>query len=182
MKIIVPLATGFEEIEAVTIIDVLRRAQIDVIAASLENAAMTGAHHITINPDGLLEDMRPGDFNGIILPGGMPGSRNLLNNRAVIELTRTIYERGGLACAICAAPIVLGRTGILKGKKATCYPGYESHLEGAIVKPDPVVIDERIVTGRGPGCAIPFALAIVELLRGKDTAENLREDMQVYWT
>jgi len=181
MKIIVPLATGFEEIEAVTIIDVLRRAQIDVTAVSLENNTVTGAHHISLQSDELLENARPGDFSAIILPGGMPGSKNLLNSRPVIEFIHAIYDKGGLACAICAAPIVLGRAGILKGKKATCFPGFESHLEGAIIQTDPVVVDDRIVTGRGPGCAIPFALTIVELLKGKDTARVLREDMQVYW-
>ncbi len=180
MKALVPIAPGFEEIEAVSIIDVLRRAQIDVVSAALDSNPVTGAHQIVLSADTLLEKVRPGDFSAIILPGGMPGSKNLMNSRTMIEFINTIYSQGGYACAVCAAPIVLGRTGILHGKHATCFPGYESHLEGAVVLTEPVVRDGKVITGRGPGCAIAFALEIVSAMKGEDIAEKLKVDMQVY--
>ena len=181
MKAIVPLAPGFEEIEAVTIIDVLRRADIETISAGVGSESVKGAHSITVKPDSLIEKLSPDDFSVIILPGGMPGSKNLMNSQVVINFINTLYNKGGYACAVCAAPIVLAKAGILKGKRVTCFPGYESLLQDANIIPDPVVIDERIITGKGPGCAIAFILAIIETLKGHESFTKLKDDMQIYW-
>ncbi len=181
MKAIVPLAPGFEEIEAVTIIDVLRRAGIETVSASIGTDQVKGAHSIIIQADTTFDRINADEFSAIILPGGMPGSKNLMNNTAVIEFIRTIYNNGGYACAVCAAPIVLAKAGIIEGKRATCYPGYESYLKGAILLDEPVVIDGKVITGKGPGCAIPFALTIAGAVKTREVMMSLKEDMQVYW-
>lgn len=181
MKLLVPLAEGFEEIEGVTIVDVLRRAGISVITAHLGKNPVTGSHGIAVTADSFIGDISAGDVSGIILPGGMPGSENLRNSSAVISIIHTVNDRGGYVCALCAAPLVLGHAGVLAGKRATCYPGYEEELTGAVITGDPVTVDGNIITGRGPGCAIPFALEITGILKGNDVSKSLKESMQVYW-
>ncbi len=181
MKILVPLAEGFEEIEAVTIIDVLRRAGLDITVANVGGNPVRGSHAIAISADEPLSRLSPGDFAAIALPGGMPGSENLRKSEPVISFVRDIFGRGGVTAALCAAPMVLGYAGVLKGRKATCYTGYEGTMEGAIPTGAPVEVDGTIITGRGPGCAIPFALALVEALAGKTVMKELRDAMQVYW-
>lgn len=181
MKALVPLAEGFEEIEAVSIIDVLRRAGIDVITAHVTGNPVTGSHGIPVTADRRLDGVHAEDFDLIVLPGGMPGSENLRNDERVLALVRQIQSSGGLVAAICAAPTVLAAAGVLAGRQATCFPGCESELAGAIYNPKPVVVDGTIVTGRGAGCAIPFALEIVGLLKGKDVMRGLGKKLQVYW-
>ncbi|HPI23974.1 MAG TPA: DJ-1/PfpI family protein [Spirochaetota bacterium] len=181
MKALVPLAEGFEEIEAVSIIDVLRRADISVITAALAGTTVTGSHAIPVAADRELDGVHADDFGLIVLPGGMPGSEHLKNDARVISLVRRIHASDGIAGAICAAPIVLAAAGVLAGKQATCFPGFETELAGAIYNPKPVILDGRIVTGRGAGCAIPFALEIVGLVRGKDVMRGLAKQLQVYW-
>lgn len=179
MNILVPLAGGFEEIEAVTIVDVLRRAQVPVVTVATGENPVPGAHGITVIADRTIARVHAGEFMGIVLPGGMPGSANLRDDTRVTGLIRDIHAAGGYACAVCAAPIALARAGVLEGRRATCYPGFEGELAGAVWDPAPVVADGRIITGRGPGCAIPFALAIVEELRGAAAAKELGKSMQV---
>jgi len=181
MKVLVPLAGGFEEIEAVTIIDILRRAAIDVTTVSLRDNPVKGSHGISVTADKSIDEVKPGDYQCIILPGGMPGSANLKKNNDILRLLREISENGGWIAAICAAPIVLSAAGLLKGKTATCFPGYEKDLDGAIISDEPVVVDGKLITGKGAGCAIPFALRLVEVLKDLDTAENLKKSLQVYW-
>ena len=181
MNILVPLAGGFEEIEAVTIIDILRRADIKVITAFLDGNPVTGSHGIPVTADRKLSDLRAEDFGAIILPGGMPGSENLKQSTGVLSLLREIHAAGGLIGAICAAPMVLGHAGLLAGKKAVCYPGYETELKGANVQDSPVVVDGSIITARGAACAIPFALEIVGILGGGNLKDALRTNLQVYW-
>ncbi len=181
MKILVPLAEGFEEIEAVAILDVLRRAGLDTTSAGLGDNPVLGSHAIPVMADEQLSSLSPDDFGAIVLPGGMPGSDNLKKSDAVISFVRSIHQRGGLAAALCAAPMVLGHAGVLAGKKATCFPGFESEMKGATPTGSPVEVDGLIITGRGPGCAIPFALALVEALSGKTMMRELRDAMQVYW-
>ncbi|MCX8124498.1 MAG: DJ-1/PfpI family protein [Spirochaetes bacterium] len=181
MKIIVPLAPGFEEIEAVTIIDVLRRANLDVQSAGLTDTLVTGSHGIALKADTLLHKCNPVDYNCIVLPGGMPGSENLKNNDNVHRFIKHIFSKGGYVAAICAAPIVLGASQILYGKKATCFPGFEHELAGATILNEPVVVDGSIITAKGPGCAIPFALTLVGLFAGKEVQNTLKNTMQVYW-
>ena len=181
MKVIVPFAKGFEEIEAVTIVDVLRRAEIDVTTVCLDENPVAGSHSISVLADKMIKDIDPVDFNCVILPGGMPGSENLRKNDHVLSLIKHIYSKGGYVAAICAAPIVLSRAEVLFGKKATCYPGFESELEGVTYIEEPVVVDGTIITGRGPGCAIPFALEIAGLIKGKDSKNEVKNRLQVYW-
>ncbi|MBN2159470.1 MAG: DJ-1/PfpI family protein [Spirochaetes bacterium] len=181
MRVIVPLAEGFEEIEAVTIIDVLRRAGVEVTSAFLKKNPVTGSHAISVTADKNIEGIKSSDFDCMVLPGGMPGSANLKDDQRVIELAREFSSKEKIVAAICAAPLVLGYAGVLKGRRATCYPGFEAQMTGATPVADPVVRDGTVITGRGPGCAIPFALELVAALAGKQVAEQLRESMQVYW-
>ena len=181
MKVIVPLAEGFEEIEAVTIVDVLRRADIDVTTVYLDNNPVPGSHGISVWADSGIDEIDPVDFNCIVLPGGMPGSENLRNSDTVLSLVKHVYSKGGYVGAICAAPIVLGKAEVIFGKEATCYPGFEGELEGASCVDKPVVVDGTVITGRGPGCAVPFALELVGLIKGKDLSSELKDSMQVYW-
>ncbi len=181
MKVLVPLAEGFEEIEAVTIIDVLRRGEIEVVTAGLGSKSVRGAHDIILTADVELSEVVESDFNTVVLPGGMPGSANLRDNSRVISIIKDIYDRKGTVAALCAAPIVLAEAGILEKRKVTCFPGFEKELRGADYYGEPVMEDGNIITGRGPGCAIPFALKLVEAISGKGTADRLKKSMQVYW-
>ncbi len=181
MHAIVPLAEGFEEIEAVTIIDVLRRAGVQVTAVFLKKNPVMGSHAITVTADKNIDDIKSSDFDCIVLPGGMPGSSNLREDPRIISLVREFSGSDRITAALCAAPLVLGHAGVLRGKRATCFPGFEDQMTGATPLPDPVVHDGKVITGRGPGCAIPFALELVAALAGKDVAESLKENMQVYW-
>lgn len=179
MKILVPLAEGFEEIEAVTIIDILRRGGIETVTASLYTPVVTGAHKIPVTADIILTDDEK--WSGIVLPGGMPGSANLRKDPRIIKLIQKIYESGGITAAICAAPIALAEAGILEGKNYTCYPGYEDEIKTGKFTSEPVTSDGKIITGKGAACAIPFALRIVEILKGKVTADKLKEQIMVFW-
>lgn len=181
MKLLVPFAEGFEEIEGVTIVDVLRRAGIAVTSAHLGKNPVTGSHGISVTADSWIEDIDADDYGGIILPGGMPGSENLRNSKTVLSVINMINNRGGYIGAICAAPLVLGHAGILSGKRATCFPGFEEELKGAEITGDPVTVDGNIITGRGPGCAIPFALEIAAMVKSADVKNRLKDTMQVYW-
>lgn len=181
MSVIVPLAGGFEEIEGVTIIDVLRRAGIGVTSVFLEKNPVIGSHSIAVTADKSIDEIRSSDFDCIVLPGGMPGSSNLKADARVIGLVKEFAGSGKITAALCAAPLVLGYAGVLAGKQATCFPGFEEQMTGATAVPDPVVRDGQVITGKGPGCAIPFALELVKALAGVDKARELSESMQVYW-
>ena len=181
MKIVVPLAEGFEEIEGVTIIDILRRGGIDVTTASVMKNPVTGSHNITVVADTDLSSLNPADFDGIVLPGGMPGSKNLRENKDVIDFIKAIYSKNGYLGAVCAAPTVLEQAGVLKGKRATVHPDHASYIKDAILAEDSVVVDGRIITGKGAGPAIDFSLAIVRELQGSETAQKIRSAIQVYW-
>lgn len=180
MKAIIFLAEGFEEIEAITVIDVLRRAQVDIKAVSVsDKLAVTGAHKITIIADVLYEEIDFTDIDMLILPGGMPGTTNLASHQRLMQSISQHAKSDRWACAICAAPSILGELGILRGKSAVCYPGYETSLLGADVKFDSVVHDGKVVTARGPGTSIQFALRLVEVLKGSELSEKIRSDMIV---
>jgi protein deglycase len=181
MSVIVPLAEGFEEIEAVTVIDVLRRAGIAVTSVFLQKNPVIGSHAIAVTADKSIDDIHSSDFDCIVLPGGMPGSNNLKEDVRVISLVREFAGSGRITAALCAAPLVLGHAGVLAGKRATCFPGFEEQMTGATALPDPVVRDGSVITGKGPGCAIPFALELVAAMAGTNMARGLAESMQVYW-
>lgn len=178
--IAVHLADGFEEIEAVSIIDVLRRAGFTVITVSVTgDTKVTGSHHIPVITDELIENINYNTIDMIVLPGGMPGAKHLNEHNDLKKQILKFNESGKPLGAICAAPLVFGQLGILKGKIATCYPGFEEYLEGAKITGEPTEVDENITTGRGAGVAIEFALKIVEQFKGKETAKNLAEKMVV---
>jgi len=180
MKVGVYLAEGFEEIEAVSIIDVLRRAEISVKVISVSGKLeVTGAHHIKLVADELIEDIQAEDFGMLILPGGMPGTTNLSACKILQKQVSDFNSQNKLLGAICAAPMVLGQWGILKNRQATCFPGFEKYLTGASVSAEAVVVSGNVVTGRGAGVALAFALKIVEILKGKSVSENLAQKMLV---
>jgi 4-methyl-5(b-hydroxyethyl)-thiazole monophosphate biosynthesis len=170
-KAVVCLATGFEEIEAVGIIDILRRADIFITVTSVTGVReVTGAHHIKVLADELFEDVDFSGYDMIVLPGGMPGSANLKNHSGLRNKILDFNNKGKLLGAICAAPIVFGDLGILENRNATCYPGFENELKLAHVKNDRVVEDQNIITGIGPGAVFDFALKLAERLTGKEKA------------
>lgn len=174
-KILLFLAFGFEETEAVTIIDVLRRADLEVTTVSITGFhKVTGAHHISVEADRLFEEANFASADMIILPGGMPGTSNLLAHDGLKNQLISYYEEGKTIGAICAAPMILGELGFLKGRKAVCYPGFESKLTGATVLNRPFALDGNIITGRGVGTALEFSLEIVRMFQGKEEAANLR--------
>ena len=162
------LAEGFEEIEALTQTDVLRRAGIEVKNVGVTGEYVTGSHGITVKADALIDEAKNCVPEGIILPGGIPGTPNIAANKDAVELIKKVAENKGLVAAICAAPSVLGEMGLLKGKKAICYPGFEDKLTGAIVTCEKVVIDGNFITSRGAGTAMDMALAIAEYITGEN--------------
>jgi 4-methyl-5(b-hydroxyethyl)-thiazole monophosphate biosynthesis len=174
-KALVFLATGFEEIETVTIVDVLRRANIDVTVAGLQLSPIEGKHKIKIIPDKNVDDVNVNDFDAIVVPGGNPGYKNLRKDPRVINIIKKAFELNKLVAAICAAPAVLSDAGILQGKACTIYPGMDDELEAGGGKPkhDNIVIDGNIVTSRGPATALPFAIKLVEILVGKQDADTV---------
>lgn len=178
MQIYVFLANGFEEIEAIAPIDVFRRAELMVTTVSVTGDQLVeGAHGIAIAADCLFEELRfEGDFL-LFLPGGMPGTLNLEAHEGLKSLLRQQADRGQKIAAICAAPSILGKMGLLKGKEAICYPGFESYLDGATVSAESVVKAGAVFTAKGPGVAIDFALRLVEDLRGKEVATQVAAGM-----
>lgn len=164
-KVAVILASGFEEIEALTPVDVLRRANFDVEMIGLTDSQVRGSHGILVEADSLFT----GDLSGfdlIVLPGGMPGSVNLRDHDGLIEELQKAVNRGGLVAAICAAPIVLERAGLLEGRRYTCYPGKEADIASGQHLQDKVVVDGPIITSRGAGTSMDFALELVDRLDG----------------
>lgn len=177
--IYVLLAEGFEEMEAIAPIDLLRRAGETVCTVSItDDKVVIGAHGIPVTADLTCAQAHTEGLKAVILPGGLPGTTNLEASELVRQLLDYAAQNDLFIGAICAAPSILGHKGLLRGKRAVCYPGYESTLDGAIVEDAPTVIDGNIVTGKGAGVAEWFALALVEAIVSKDTADRLREGIQ----
>jgi protein deglycase len=178
--VLVPLAEGFEEIEAVTLIDVLRRAGIEVRVAGLAPGPVTGSHGITLHTDGTLDDVDAAGLSMLVLPGGQPGTDNLAGDARVLGLVRELADSGRRVAAICAAPLVLAEAGVLEGRAATSHPSVRGRLRGARVdERTRVVRAGKILTSQGPGTALEFALEIVAELRGPEKARELGEAMLV---
>ena len=175
MRVLIPLAEGFEETEAITVIDILRRAGIDAITAALNKNPVTGSHKISVIADKLLDENE--EFTAIVLPGGMPGSSNLRDDNRIINIIKKIDASGGLTAALCAAPIVLSKAGLLRGKQYTCYPGFEDEIAGGIFTDKNVAADGNIITGKGAGHAVQFALAIVSHLKGEGASKKVSEGL-----
>lgn len=171
-KVNLYLATGFEEVEALTVVDILRRANIDLDMVSVTGEkVVVGSHGIAVTADCLFEEAS--ECDAIILPGGMPGTTNLKNHAGLTALIKEFDEKKKLLCAICAAPTVYGELGLLVGKKATCYPGMEAGLLGALPVREPVAVDDNFITSRGVGTAIEFGLAITARLKDQKTADQI---------
>ncbi len=175
-KIAVFFAEGFEEIEALTVVDMCRRAGIDTQMVSVTGQqSVVGSHKIEVAMDAGFAEVDFAQLDMIVLPGGMPGTKNLEAHDGLMLKVDAFYETGKGVAAICAAPSILGHRGILKGRKACSYPGFEKELDGAMVVYDSVAVSDNVITSRGMGCAIDFSLAIIEALCDKETAEKLAE-------
>lgn len=162
------LAEGFEETEAVAPLDVIRRAGLSIQSVGVTGAAVTGAHGITIQTDVQIDDIFGGDMDGVILPGGMPGTLNLQKSLKVTAILNHCLQKEKLIAAICAAPMVLGGLGMLTGRQATCFPGFEDQLDGAVLSDDSVVRDGNFITAKGAGAALEFGAAIVDFFQSGD--------------
>jgi len=173
------LAEGFEEVECLAVIDLLRRAGIDMKMVSVSGQkTVTGSHHIPIVCDTLLEETDFSSADLLFLPGGGLGTKNLTAHEGLAQILKAHAAKGNLLSAICAAPSVLGLLGLLNGKKATCYPGFEEKLEGAIYQKDGVVADGNIVTARGLGFAIDLGLKLIALIIDQATSDKIKSAIQ----
>lgn len=174
-KLAIFFGTGYEEIEALTVVDILRRAGVEISMVSITGEQMvTGSHGIVVKMDQLYEEVRFEELTGVILPGGGEGTKNLEAYAPLMEQVDAFVSAGKLVAAICAAPSILGHRGHLQGRSACVYPGMEEHLRGAkVVTDQPAVVDGNIITGRGMGAALDFALQIQRKLQGAEAAEKM---------
>lgn len=173
-KVCIFFAEGFEEIEALTPVDLLRRSGVDVVTVSITgNRQVTSSHNIPVMMDALFEEMDFSDADMLVLPGGMPGTKNLEAFGPLMDLVDEFYEKKKYIAAICAAPSILGHKGMLKGRTACSNAGFESHLEGANVTQNSVERDGHIITSRGMGCAVDFALELVKVFKSDEDAKAL---------
>ncbi len=176
-KVYVLLAEGFEEVEALTVVDYLRRAGVEVQTLSITaDKTVTGSHRIPVVADALFEE-HTDDFDMIVLPGGLPGAENLRDCPALIELLQKANADGKYIAAICAAPIILEKAGLTAGKKGTSYPGFEKQLSYAEYLNEIVVVDQNLITSRGPAAAVYFALTLIEVLLGREKREEIAEGL-----
>ncbi len=173
------LADGFEELEAIAPIDMLKRAGIEVVTVGVTGKNVTGSHGITFVADITEDEISLTEkLEAVILPGGMPGTLNLEKSQKVQNAVDYAIDNGKLVCAICAAPSILGHKGLLKGKKATAFPGFEKDLDGAITDGDFVVCDSNFITAKGAGVATEFGLAIVSYLVSKEKSDEIKATIQ----
>ena len=172
------LANGFEEIEAIAPIDILRRAAIEVKTVGVSGEYVTGAHGITVKADISLDEVDINNAGLIFLPGGMPGTTNLMENKTVEKIILDANDKGIYISAICAAPMILGKLNLLNGRKAVCYPGFEEHLLGAEILNTPVAEDGNIITAKGAGAAHLLGFKLTSLLKDQKTADTLYSQMQ----
>lgn len=177
-RVLVPLAEGFEELETVTIVDILRRAGVEVVVASLAGSPVTGAHGIRLSADTPLGALAEQEFDMIALPGGMPGAEHLKKDARIAEIVRRLHGKGRPVAAICAAPMVLAAAGVLDGRRATSYPGFLKDAERTTVVADAVVVDGGVITSRGPGTALDFALTLVEELAGPGVRQAVESRLE----
>jgi protein deglycase len=177
-KILVPLAEGCEELEAVTIIDLLRRANFTVVTAGLKLGPVKASRGTVLLPDMTLDEALREEYDMIVLPGGLPGADHLGNDRRITDALKRMSAANRFIAAICAAPKVLAGMGLLDGKKATCYPGIlEDHYPNVRCTGAPVERDGKVITGRGPGTAIDFTLALIEVLSDADTRQKVEKSL-----
>lgn len=172
-------ADGFEEVEAIAALDVIRRAGIEIESVGIGSKQITGAHNVTVICDKSEDEISVSDkLDGIILPGGMPGTKNLQSNSTVNDYIDFCSENNLYICAICAAPMILGMKNLLIGKEATCFPGFEKFLAGALLSDEYVCTDGKIITAKGMGSAVNFGLAIVTAIKGEKASAELKATLQ----
>ncbi len=177
-KVALFLANGFEEIEALATVDILRRAQITVHTVSItDDKNVTGAHSMTVVADKIYKELDFSAVDVLVLPGGMPGAKNLNEHEDLKKQVKAFADKGNNVAAICAAPMVLGGLRLLDGKKATCYPGFEPELIGAETTGENVVVADNIITGKGPAFVFDFALQIVESIAGIGVRKEVEEGL-----
>ncbi len=175
MRILMPLAEGFEEIEAVNVIDILRRADVEVVTAGLKDGLVEGSHKIRVQTDTVLSKIDFRDFDGLVLPGGAPGFVNLGNDERILTMAREMDRAGKYVAAICAAPSVLIKAGVLQGRRATVSPSGKAQVAAcADFSEERVVVDRNLITSRSPGTALEFALKLVEVLAGKEKMRQIK--------
>ena len=172
-RVLVPLADGCEELEAVTIIDLLRRAGIEVVSAGLKPGVVKASRGVQLVPDLTLDSALQDEYDMVVLPGGMPGAAHLKADPRILRLLKDMAAAGKYTAAICAAPMVLAEAGVLEGRQATSYPGFLDALPGVTVSAAAVVQDGKVLTSRGPGTAMDFALALIETLAGADKRQQV---------
>lgn len=175
MKVAVLLADGFETLEGLTVVDILRRAEVCCDTFGIDKGTIITSHKVEVRADKILGN-EVYDYDIIVLPGGMPGSANLRDNIKVNQVVEDFYNKGKIIAAICAAPIVLGKLGIVNGKDVTCYPGFENQLGCCNYKKELVVVDGNIITGRGPAAAVPFAFEILKYI-SPEKVNGIRKGM-----
>lgn len=174
------LGTGFEETEAITPLDLLRRAGVNILTVGIDGKVVTGSHKIRVEADITLDEMDLTDMEMIIIPGGMGGVASLRACPAALEVLKFAWENGKYVAAICAGPTVLADLGITDGLKATCYPGQEQNMGSAVVDSSAAfVASGNLITGASAGCAVPFGLALVEALKGRETAEKIKDQIVI---
>lgn len=172
------LATGFEEVEALAPVDIMRRGGVEIKTVSMTgDLLVVSSHGIGIMADMLFEDIDPTSADLLMLPGGLPGATNLNEHEGLRKALMEQNARGGRIAAICAAPLVLGSLGLLKGKKATCYPGFEKYMTGATYTAELFTVDGNITTGRGPAAVLPYSYALLEQFVGAEAAQQVRDGM-----
>ena len=172
----VVFAEGFEEVEGLTQVDFLRRAGIEVSVVGVTGKTVKGGHDIIIETDLTIDELNADELDSIVIPGGMPGAENVVSSTHAQQIIKQVFQKGGLVAAICAAPaVVLEPLGVVAGKQATCYPGFEGRFKQASFTTERVVIDGNVITSRGPGTAAEFAIAIISYLEGTTAAETIRE-------
>ncbi|NLX64762.1 MAG: DJ-1/PfpI family protein [Clostridiaceae bacterium] len=178
MKVHVMLADGFEEIEALSVVDVLRRGQVETVMVSIKNDKIVlGSHDIPVVADKTINDIEVMPEDMIVIPGGKKGVENLSESQEVRSLLMKHQEQKGLLAAICAGPTIPGKMGFYNGVKATCYPGCENDLEGAIISNDDVVVDRNFITSRGPATALAFAYTLLSLIKGEEQSKKIQKGM-----
>lgn len=175
--IYVLLVDGFEDIEALEPVDILRRAEIDVKTVGVNSKTVTSSHAVTVSADIMIDDVNTSDMDMLVLPGG-PGYPNLDGSHAAHALISYAAENDIYIAAICASPSIIGKRGLLNGKNYTCFPGFEKFCEGGNYKSEKAVLDGKILTGKGAGAAADFGFKIVEIFKGKDLADSLKKSMQ----
>lgn len=174
------LGTGFEETEAIAPLDLLRRAGVEILTVGISGKTVSGSHKIKVEADITIGEMDLTDVEMVIIPGGLGGVASLRASEAALDALKFAWENGKYVAAICAGPTVLADLGITDGLRATCYPGQEEHMGSALMQENAAVVtDGRLITGTSAGCAIPFGLALVEALKGKEIAEAIKKQIVI---